>query len=98
LSGGNSAAAILYLIFYILGLALVLFVVAFFGQKVIGKLKWAANPHGIFRRSLGVLLVIVGIGVMFGLDKELETWLLQQEFYLDLIDFENAQVEDLILM
>ena len=41
-------------------------------QKVINKLGIVADSHGWFKRSIGILFVILGIAIMFGLDKKLE--------------------------
>ena len=46
---------------YALGLALVMFLVAFTGQKVMAKLNIAANPNGIFKKVLGVLFLFFGV-------------------------------------
>ncbi len=67
---------IVYLLAYAIGLCLSLFVVAFVGQKIMTKLNIAADPKGWVKRSLGILFLIVGIAVISGLDKKLQTSLL----------------------
>ncbi len=67
---------ILYLITYTIGLCLSLFIVAFVGQKIMNKLNIAADPKGWVKRSLGILFLIVGIAVISGLDKKLQTSIL----------------------
>lgn len=69
---------ITYLVVYALGLSLVMFLVAFFGQKIIKKLKWAVNPNGVFRKVLGTIFLIVGLSIIFGIDKQIEAWALDQ--------------------
>lgn len=69
---------ITYLIVYTLGLSLVMFLVAFFGQKIIKKLKWAVNPNGVFRKVLGTIFLLVGLSIIFGIDKQIEAWVLDQ--------------------
>ena len=64
------------LIAYSLGLALMMGLIAFFGQKLVAKLKIAADPKGWFKKLLGVLFFIVGIGIILGWDKKAEIWLL----------------------
>ena len=44
---------------YIIGLALSLFLISWLGQKLVGKLEWAANPYGWFRKILGILFVLL---------------------------------------
>lgn len=62
---------------YTIGLCGTLLVIALLGQRAIGKARWAANPHGWFRRSLGVLFIFVGIAVIAGWDKDLQTWVIE---------------------
>lgn len=61
---------------YVLGLVAVLLAVAVGGQRAIGRMRWAADPHSAFRRGLGVLFVVVGVLVATGLMQDLETWVL----------------------
>ncbi|MEZ4086932.1 MAG: cytochrome c biogenesis protein CcdA [Candidatus Gracilibacteria bacterium] len=67
---------VLTLSVYSLGLVAVLVAIGYGGRAVTQRLKFAANPTGWFRRTLGVLLVIVGILFLTGWDKVLETWIL----------------------
>jgi cytochrome c biogenesis protein CcdA/thiol-disulfide isomerase/thioredoxin len=68
---------IINLIFYAAGLVLILFAVAILGQKLIAKMKWAANPNGWFKKSLGILMIVVGLAILSGYDKKAEIWLLE---------------------
>ncbi|MEO7423245.1 MAG: cytochrome c biogenesis protein CcdA [Ornithinibacter sp.] len=61
---------------YVVGLVLVLLAVAVLGQRLIGRLLWAADPRSWFRRGLGVLFVVVGVLIATGLMQDLESWLL----------------------
>jgi cytochrome c-type biogenesis protein len=72
---------LLYLIMFVIGLALMLGLVAVFGGKIIGKLGWSLKPNGVFRNTLGVILVITGILIMSGLDKTLLTILVENGWY-----------------
>lgn len=42
----------LALVSYTLGLAVILFAIAIFGQKLIKNLKWASDPNGVFKKIL----------------------------------------------
>jgi cytochrome c biogenesis protein CcdA/thiol-disulfide isomerase/thioredoxin len=64
-----------YLLTYVVGLCLSLFVIAFVGQKIMTSLNIAADPKGWVKRSLGVLFLIVGIAIVSGADKKFETFL-----------------------
>lgn len=57
------------LLAFVIGLSLMLLLIAHFGQQLIKKLGWGINPRGWFRRSLGILLVIIGIMITTGYDK-----------------------------
>ncbi|MCA9382787.1 cytochrome c biogenesis protein DipZ [Candidatus Dojkabacteria bacterium] len=72
---------VLNLLLYVIGLALVLSIIAVFGQKAVAKMKWAANPNSVFKKILGAILVIVGIFISTGLDKDLETFLLDNGLF-----------------
>jgi len=65
------------LIAYTIGLCGTLLVIALLGQRAIGKARWAADPHGWFRRGLGILFIFVGIAVIAGWDKDLQTWVIE---------------------
>lgn len=62
---------------YVVGLAGALLVVALAGQRVIARLGWAADPHGRFRRGLGLVFILVGVAVALGWDRDLQAWILE---------------------
>jgi len=78
-----------YLVAYALGLASVLLLIAVAGQSVTRKLGWLSNPNGIFRKSLGILFIVVGVSVLFGLDRKLQTYVLQNGWYDPIIKLEQ---------
>jgi cytochrome c-type biogenesis protein len=70
------AQGFVLLIAYAVGLCATLLAVALLGQRVIGTAQWVADPHGPFRRGLGVVFILVAIVVIAGWDKDLQTWVL----------------------
>lgn len=74
------AAGLFYLVIYGIGLALMLGMIAFFGQRLTARLGWAANPNGLFKKILGVLLILVGLSVITGYEKKIETAILDAGF------------------
>jgi cytochrome c biogenesis protein CcdA len=68
---------LIYLAFYCLGLGIVLFLIALYGQRFLSKFKWAIDPHSLFRRGLGLLFIAVGISIITGFDKDVQAWALQ---------------------
>lgn len=63
------------LLAYTLGLCATLLVIALAGQRVVRKLRWAADPDGWLRRGLGIVFIVVGVLVASGWMRALETWL-----------------------
>ncbi len=72
---------LVYLAAYVVGLSLALLTIAFLGQKLMGRLGVAADPHGWFKRTLGVLFLLVGIAILTGYDKQLQINILNSGFY-----------------
>jgi membrane protease YdiL (CAAX protease family) len=62
---------------YALGLCGTLLGVALVGHKLIKSAGWAVNPEGIFRRGLGLIFIAVGIVILAGWDKDLQTRILE---------------------
>lgn len=71
---------LLALIFYIFWLASILWLIAFFGQRFASKLKWAANPKGIFQKIMGFVFLLIGLAIITGLDKKIESKILDTGF------------------
>ncbi len=76
-----------YLVAYVAGLALVLILIAHYGDKVTQQLLPVADSRGKVKRVIGVLLVTVGLSVAFGIDKKVETWLIDKGFVLSNIEY-----------
>jgi cytochrome c biogenesis protein CcdA len=68
-------AGLLLLIAYVVGLSGTLLLISLLGQRAVRGARWASDPHGWFRRVLGAVFVVVGVLVLTGWMKELETWL-----------------------
>lgn len=83
----------LYLLFFVAGLALVLLLVAIFGQKVVAKLAFVNKPNGWFKRLLALIFITVGVLIIFGWDKDIEAWLLERGLYDWLVDLEGSLPE-----
>ncbi len=79
-----------YLFAYALGLSSILLLVAYFGQSLVRRLGWLANPNGWFHHFIGVLFLLVGIAVIFGLDKQLQTFILERGWYAPVSDIERS--------
>ncbi len=85
------AAGLLDLIAYALGLSLVLLLISVLGQRFIKNAKWAADPRGWFKRGLGILFILVGVFIITGADKRVQTYFVEKQI------FSSANIEQLIL-
>ncbi len=80
----------LNLVVYCIGFGLMLFLGAILGQSLIKRLKWAVNPHGIFKKIVGITFVILGVLIVTGLIKDIEAALLALPVFTDLVLFEAS--------
>lgn len=79
----------IYLLAYAAGLSLMLLLIALLGRAFVSRLGWLANPSGTFRRFIGVVFIIVGLAVLFGLDKKAQTFVLDKGWYNPISNFEQ---------
>jgi cytochrome c biogenesis protein CcdA len=75
------AQGLVYLVAYAAGLSATLLLIAFAGQYFVQKLRLLSNPGGWFKRTVGVLFIIVGVAVIFGLDKSFQSFVLERGWY-----------------
>lgn len=80
---------LIYLAIYCLGLASVLLAIGVAGQSLVSKLGWATNPNGWFRKTLGIIFIITGLVVIFGLDKQIQTLIIESGLYDPIKRFEQ---------
>jgi cytochrome c biogenesis protein CcdA len=71
----------LYLLAYVFGLSLVLLLIALLGERFASRLSGFSDPKGWLKRGLGVLFVLVGLMIILGLDKQLQTSILDNGFF-----------------
>lgn len=84
------AAGLVYLLAYSLGLAAVLLLVSLFGRIAVNKLKWLGNPNGLFKKVIGAMFIIVGVAVLFGIDKKVQTYVLENGWYDPIMKIEES--------
>ena len=84
------ATGVIYILAYVIGLALVLLLAAVLGNKLVKRLGWSLNPHGAFRRTVGIIMIIVGIAILVGADKAFQTFVIDQGWYAPVESIENA--------
>ena len=82
----------IYLFAYALGVGTILLFVALIGQSIIQKLGWLSDGNNVFRKIIGVVILIVGIMLITGYDKVFEAWLLDIGF-INFIGAEESLLE-----
>lgn len=84
-------AGFIYLVSYTLGLVAILLVILITGRKYITKYPWAINTHSIFRRSLGLLFIIIGVAFITGYQIKAELWVANH------LPFDETRIERVLL-
>lgn len=79
-----------YLISYAVGLSGMLLVVSYLGQNLVQKFGWLNDPRARFRKIIGILFILVGLGVASGYDKKLETLIIDRGFYDPISNIEES--------
>jgi cytochrome c-type biogenesis protein len=72
----NLAEGLIYLVGFTLGLAVSLLLIAFFGGLIIKKIMLHAGLASKFKQIMGILIIMVGISIITGLDKKIESAIL----------------------
>jgi len=80
---------LVYLLAYGAGMSATLLLIAYVGQAVVAKLRWLSNPAGWFKRVIGILFIIVGLFVLFGIDKKIQAYVLEQGWYDPISNLEH---------
>lgn len=86
----NFWTGMINLVAYTFGVVLLLLVVGYLGQAIVKKLKFAVNPNGWFKKIIAIMLVLVGIAVITGFDKVLESKLLDAGYSNGLLQVEES--------
>ncbi len=82
----------IYLLGFTFGLAVALLLIAYFGQKIVNKISEHMQATGIIKQVFGVIIIIVGILILTGYDKKIETSILNSG-YGATIQLENTLLE-----
>jgi cytochrome c biogenesis protein CcdA/thiol-disulfide isomerase/thioredoxin len=82
-----------YILAYTIGLSLSLLLIAFVGERIMSRLNIAADPHGWFKRTLGVVFILVGLAIITGVDKKLERNILDLGLF-DVTTIEQRLLEE----
>ncbi|HVA10707.1 MAG TPA: redoxin family protein, partial [Candidatus Dormibacteraeota bacterium] len=85
------AAGFIYLVAYTLGLVAILLVILLSGRKYITRFPWAINTHSLFRRSLGLVFIVIGIAFIAGYQIKAELWVANH------LPFDETKIERVLL-
>lgn len=85
----NFGVAMVAIIAYVLGLALMLLLIGFAGQRFIRKIRFASNPKGWFNRTLAIIFIVVGLLIITGYDKKLQTYVSENTIF----DFDSLSAK-----
>ncbi len=85
----NFGVAMIAIISYVLGLALMLLLIGFAGQRFIRKIRFASNPKGWFNRTLAIIFIVVGLLIITGYDKKLQTYVSENTIF----DFDSLSAK-----
>lgn len=66
--------AFAYIVAYVLGLSLLLLLIGYYGQRFVGRIKFASNPKGWFQRIIAILFIVVGLLIFTGYDKKFQVF------------------------
>lgn len=84
---------LVYLLAYTFGLCGGLLVVTLLSQKIIAKLGIAADPNGWLKRAIGIVFALLGLAIIFGIDKQIE--LAAAGSFFDVTKIEQKLQDDL---
>lgn len=82
---------VLNLIVYSVGLSIMLLAISLIGRKFLDKIKWLSNPHGTAQKVIGILFILVGLSIVSGYDKKIQTYLVEKNLF-NLNSFEEKLV------
>ncbi len=80
----------IYLLAYAAGLSLLLGLIAVFGRSLTSKLQWTMRPGSVFQRVLGMILLVLGLMIVFGIDKMLLAHVISQGWFDWQINLESG--------
>ncbi len=89
----HPAEGALYLLAYCAGLIMSLLFVSVVGQRIVMALGIASDPRGLLRRGLGLLFLLIGLAVVTGYDKVVESSLLSHAGIFDVTLIEQQLLE-----
>ena len=91
----NLTIGILSILMYIIGFWLVIFIIIYFGKEALQYLRRYANPEGIFKKIIGIILIITGVLILSWGFKRLETQIVNSSFWTFFTKIEKNAIKNL---
>jgi cytochrome c-type biogenesis protein len=73
---GNLLHGVILLLVYSLGAGIPMLIIAYSGKSISGKIKWFVKRAPFFKKLSGLILILSGLMMLFGIDRYLQTLLL----------------------
>ncbi|MCA9333115.1 sulfite exporter TauE/SafE family protein [Candidatus Saccharibacteria bacterium] len=83
------ASGFFNLLAYGVGLASILLLISILGKSLTDKMNWLSNPNGWFRKTIGVLFVVVALAIILGFDKDIQSYVLDKGWYNPISNLEE---------
>ncbi len=74
--GADLLYGTLLLIIYSIGVSLPMLIIAYSGKKISGNVKWFVQRGHFFKKLSGLILILVGLMMLFGIDRIIKAALL----------------------
>ncbi|MFZ3383517.1 MAG: cytochrome c biogenesis CcdA family protein [Candidatus Methanoperedens sp.] len=74
-SVGNTTYGAWMLFVYSIGMSLPMLAIAYYGKKVTNRYKWFSRNGELLKKLSGLVLIVIGIMLLFGVDKLMIKWL-----------------------
>lgn len=74
-SVGNMTYGASMLFVYSIGMSLPMLSIAYYGKKVTNRYKWFSRNGELLKKLSGLVLILIGIMLLFGVDKLIIKWL-----------------------
>lgn len=84
------ATGLIYLVAYATGLAGTLLLITLTGRELIRKIGIALHPGSVMSRIIGACFIITGLFILFGIDKQVQSFVLDQGWYTPIEHLEES--------
>lgn len=74
-SVGNTSYGAWMLFVYSVGMSLPMLSIAYYGKKVTNRYQWFSRNGELLKKLSGLVLIVIGIMLLFGIDKLIIKWL-----------------------